>query len=222
MSGPSIKFRCQECGQLLGVARSKAGSPVGCPKCGETLFVPLTSTEVAAAPPAPAKAGRPPSATVSGTASWPVDVPFPSNPSEAAPRRDDGLRPGPSGPAFGLIDFGPEDIRVEGGLTAPPRPRWEPEPSRQTAPEPDRPGPRQASESETVETDGTPEVALQAIKVDDARPALGSRRATPPARPGDLVLPRAVVTAWSLFVLLALACAFVAGLLLGHFFWTAR
>ncbi|MDB5386941.1 MAG: hypothetical protein JWM11_2587 [Planctomycetaceae bacterium] len=35
-----IKFRCQHCKQLLGIAHSKAGSLVDCPTCGRTLRVP--------------------------------------------------------------------------------------------------------------------------------------------------------------------------------------
>ena len=54
----------------------------------------------------------------------------------------------------------------------------------------------------------------------DARPvAARPTRTPPPPRPRDLILPRSVVTAWSLFVLLALGFAFFAGLLAGHFVW---
>jgi hypothetical protein len=35
-----IKFRCQHCKQLLGIAHTKAGSLVDCPTCGRTLRVP--------------------------------------------------------------------------------------------------------------------------------------------------------------------------------------
>ena len=35
-----IKFRCDYCRQLLGIAHSKAGSLVDCPTCGRTLRVP--------------------------------------------------------------------------------------------------------------------------------------------------------------------------------------
>jgi hypothetical protein len=38
-------------------------------------------------------------------------------------------------------------------------------------------------------------------------------------RTRDLALPRSVVVAWSLFVLVAQALAFVAGLLAGHYLW---
>jgi hypothetical protein len=39
------------------------------------------------------------------------------------------------------------------------------------------------------------------------------------SRARDLVLPRSVVASWSLFVLLAQALAFLAGLLAGHYIW---
>jgi hypothetical protein len=35
-----IQFRCQNCHQLLGISRSKAGSVVDCPACGRSLRVP--------------------------------------------------------------------------------------------------------------------------------------------------------------------------------------
>ncbi len=35
-----IKFRCEYCRQLIGIAHSKAGSLVDCPTCGRTLRVP--------------------------------------------------------------------------------------------------------------------------------------------------------------------------------------
>jgi hypothetical protein len=44
-------------------------------------------------------------------------------------------------------------------------------------------------------------------------------RGPAPGRPRDVVLPRSVAATWSLFVLLALALAFLAGLLAGHFVW---
>jgi len=35
-----IRFRCSFCGQLLGIARRKAGTRVNCTKCGHELLVP--------------------------------------------------------------------------------------------------------------------------------------------------------------------------------------
>jgi hypothetical protein len=42
------------------------------------------------------------------------------------------------------------------------------------------------------------------------------------ARRNDVALPRTVVVLWSFFVILALALAFTAGLLAGHFLWRVR
>ncbi|HMB02990.1 MAG TPA: hypothetical protein VKP69_04520 [Isosphaeraceae bacterium] len=42
---------------------------------------------------------------------------------------------------------------------------------------------------------------------------------TPTDRSRDLVIPRSAMASWSLFVLLAQALAFVAGLLAGHYLW---
>ncbi len=43
----AIRFRCQHCNQLLGIATRKAGSEIRCPKCGIPQIVP--SEEAAAA-----------------------------------------------------------------------------------------------------------------------------------------------------------------------------
>jgi hypothetical protein len=38
--GMPIRFRCNRCNRLLGIARRKAGSETTCPHCGATLLVP--------------------------------------------------------------------------------------------------------------------------------------------------------------------------------------
>ena len=51
-------------------------------------------------------------------------------------------------------------------------------------------------------------------------PRRGRRpRREPRPRAGDVVLPRTAAVAWSLFALLALAMAFVAGLVIGRYRW---
>jgi phage FluMu protein Com len=45
-----IKFRCNHCNQLMGIARRKAGTDVHCPTCNGVLRVPLQDSEDAGAP----------------------------------------------------------------------------------------------------------------------------------------------------------------------------
>jgi hypothetical protein len=52
----AIRFRCEHCHQLLGIARRKAGSRVECPTCHARVLVPLTDTGTTA----PAPAGQEP------------------------------------------------------------------------------------------------------------------------------------------------------------------
>jgi DNA-directed RNA polymerase subunit RPC12/RpoP len=40
-----IRFRCQHCGQLMGIARRKAGTEVACPKCRRQVLVPPADVE---------------------------------------------------------------------------------------------------------------------------------------------------------------------------------
>lgn len=48
-----IRFRCQHCNQLLGIARRKAGTPVQCPTCQHEVIVPHADQAEKATPPAP-------------------------------------------------------------------------------------------------------------------------------------------------------------------------
>jgi phage FluMu protein Com len=48
-----IRFRCEHCQQLLGIARRKAGTKVECPTCHALVLVPLTDQEEDAQAPAP-------------------------------------------------------------------------------------------------------------------------------------------------------------------------
>jgi hypothetical protein len=45
-----IRFRCQYCNQLLGIARRKAGTHVECPTCHTQVLVPLTDPGLPAMP----------------------------------------------------------------------------------------------------------------------------------------------------------------------------
>jgi phage FluMu protein Com len=47
-----IRFRCPSCGQLLGIARRKAGTAVQCPTCHAQVAVPFQDQPEAPPPPA--------------------------------------------------------------------------------------------------------------------------------------------------------------------------
>lgn len=193
MAGVPIKFRCYRCNQLLGVARSKVGMVVSCPKCAADLVVPDLD-EAAATP------------SSSSTNNADLTSAFLS---ELA-----------SGMPLAIPDIRPEDIRVEPGLpfeSYPPAPA-EPEPGpsppayREPIPSPAEPPPS----PKPIASEPVFEAAVPPIRVEP--PRLAFERA-PAVRSRDLVLPRSVVAFWSLFVLLAQALAFLAGLLAGHYLW---
>jgi hypothetical protein len=215
MANP-IKFRCFACNQLLGVSRSKAGEVVSCPKCAAELIVPELD-EVAPQLSSGAGAGAQ-TAFENGGMSAPRTSPSPAL---------------ESGPSLDLLDIRPEDIRVEAGVVpiSPPPYTYKPPGSEESEPEPE---PRQAEPAPEVARLGTviepvPSPAYQVapqptvvppIHTDEPLQAPQPRRAVaPPPRSRDLVIPRSVVTSWSLFVLLALGMTFLAGLLAGHYVW---
>lgn len=202
MAAAPLRFRCYQCNQLLGVSRSKIGATLRCPKCEAELIVPDPDEVVE-------NAGV---ATLSPTAQDSADQGIPAD----------------------LIDIRPEDIRVEPGA-ARPLPSREPSPSpavefRLPPDEPPRPqcpevpefGPSIAENlapgvaSRPEEPEPSPEIVVPGLQVGSNRRRL---EPTSSVRSRDIVLPRSVVAAWSLFVLIALGLAFLAGLLAGHFLW---
>jgi hypothetical protein len=270
MAGVPIKFRCYRCNQLLGVARTKAGATVACPKCDAELLVP------ALAEPAPGTS----SADATNSAAGQASAPNRSDP----PAFGDGTRIPESGLAVDLLDIRPEDIRVEPGLIVdlPPEPATAtatatavpaPTANAATAPTPSptapespppfdgsagefsldidlspkkKPAPKPSAAPFPIEAiarmpDPSAGAAIGSAPGSNSAPAVGlaepvpaeilppiqfDTRSRPPSarravgvRARDLILPRSVVAAWSLFVLLALALAFLAGLLAGHFVW---
>jgi hypothetical protein len=215
MPGPKIKFRCYQCNQLLGVSSTKAGKVVACPKCSTDLVVPELDD-----PPAPAAGSESPPSTPAFLTALDAGVPL------------------------DLVDIRPEDIRVESGddwklppiATDAPWPAPAPGPPPFLAPlgpeaEAGREMPYNLERSPTpIAVQVSPAEAIPApiptpppidtdvppIKVEP--PSIVPERTTT-LRSRDLVLPRSVVATWSLFVLMAQALAFVAGLLAGHYLW---
>ncbi len=157
------------------------------------------------------------------------------------PPTNGGRAPGLDvGLSLDFLDIRPEDIRVEPGFPGAftrESDELEPEPTvsdaptetvseaeHSTVPDPTTPLPSNAPPVETMLSPTiapTPTVPVPPIQLDAPLKRAG-RRAAPqpvPVRARDLVLPRSVVGAWSLFVILALALAFLAGLLAGHYVW---
>lgn len=204
-----IKFRCYQCNQLLGVARSKAGTVVNCPKCSAGLIVPdLTE------PGEPAPNPDPSQEASSGAESNEPQL-------TSAPGLEDLL-----------AEIRIEDIRVEPGVATEPLPSAATVEAPATVPNVgETPAPAASSdrveESASVIMIATPDPAPAVAPTDvvvppikfDQRRAVVERDRGPGPRPRDVNLPRSVVLAWSLFVLIALALAFAAGLLAGHFLW---
>jgi DNA-directed RNA polymerase subunit RPC12/RpoP len=222
MANP-IKFRCFQCNQLLGVSRTKAGEVVACPKCSAELIVPEieeVAQQLSAGP-------SPSTAFESGETT--------SSRSVASTTLENSL-------SLDALDIRPEDIRVEAGVVpvSPPPYTYKPPGSEESEPSPAppvEPGPPASPEvprPKTIVEPVTPaayQIAPQPqplpqptvvppIATDEPLHAVQPRRAVaPPPRSRDLVIPRSVVTAWSLLVLIAVGMAFVAGLLAGHYVW---
>ena len=193
-----IKFRCGQCNQLLGVSPSKVGSVVSCPRCAVELMVP--------------------------EADDPSEVPRDPEP-EAIPSILSSLVLDRLDPLEGLR---PEDIRVEPGLLDLGRARREPRPiERAPAWSPEPPAPEPPPFVLTPEALAGPQFEAPPRPDEEVLPPIQTepvaiRPSRPTTRARDITLPRSVVTAWSLFVLLALGMAFAAGLLAGHFLWRVR
>ncbi|HEV3167139.1 MAG TPA: hypothetical protein VGZ22_24235 [Isosphaeraceae bacterium] len=219
-----VTFRCFKCNQVLRTGRAKVGAVVACPKCKTELIVPEPAESKG--PSADGGSADPDSPGVTQTSP----------------------EPGPSTAASEFPDIRLEDIRVEPGIerrqtASAPAPQPPPSTSAEPPPmpfgvkiepepliTPKRPAvPRR--EPEPVVTTPSPGAAPP-LEVQTEFPSLKIEplpiRAEPPsvlpertttARPRDVMLPRAAVVLWSLFVILALVLAFVAGLLAGHFLW---
>ncbi|RUL87718.1 hypothetical protein [Tautonia sociabilis] len=217
MASAPLKFRCDRCGQLLGVSVSRAGKSVTCPKCGAALTVPIPDNQTGGPPLSPVVEPRP------AEAPWLSSAPSPS--------------PAGTGGFFDAVDLEEEELRTlfpdDSGELPPPwgPPQEDPreEPSGAGAREPPSiglPEPVDAGPAIVFEPD-PPSIAAEPPRRRRRRPPAGEPTSAsepsegPRGRSGrDVVIPRVALVAWSLFVLLALFLAFVAGLLVGHFFWT--
>lgn len=240
MAAGPIKVRCTQCKQLLGVARSKAGGVVACPKCAAEIVVPWDDE------PSPAAVSESTGGEEAGARLAEVD-----RENQPTGRTAASVESLDTGVSLDFLQIRPEDIRVEPGVrdlhpspppppppppAAPPprshveteveveapvsRPEVRPPVFDVVAEPPPAPGPPVATLRPTTPpaVENRDEPIIPAIRLDD--PVKSSRPARAVVlKPRDLVIPRSVVASWSMLVLFAVAFAFLAGLMIGHFVW---
>jgi hypothetical protein len=236
-----LKFRCYQCNQLLASLPSKAGSIVCCPRCKADLVVPASDSPAAADPEASSvgkAAGRadstprPPKPAVSVG----VDEMAAAIPADLIDLRPEDLRV--EAEFFHSLTRAPEP------LDEPEPPPWEaPEPAAtfpsvetgfSSAPASSLPAIETAAPLVPPATrrpefpNAFPSLAPSSPLLAPASPVVPPIEIEPPSllppnrefRPvHEVVLPATVVLAWSLFGLIGIATSFLAGLMVGHYFW---
>ncbi|WP_152049771.1 hypothetical protein [Tautonia marina] len=189
---------------------------MNCPKCGTTLVVPE-----------PMAGGAPPGS--GGSA--PKDS---SGPTSVSPDANLEEHQSSSG-FFDAVELSSDELRnlfpEETGETQEEPERDQDDPAAGQAGFDPEPG-RRVTEPGRVEAVEAPANEAIGLKIQEPSPSLGPQVLTESPDPGgpngammrprvsrDVVIPRLAVLSWSLFVLIALFLAFVAGLLVGHFVW---
>lgn len=202
-----IRFRCARCNASLKIAGAKAGSRVACPKCGLELVIPETpSPELAGQP----IAVEPPRVElIPAGAPEAVAVAVPVAPLLAA---SPSPEPAPAGVGFLNLDLRLDDSPTTNRQSR----KAEPKPAPATPQPAPAPQPQPAA-SAPVAAVATPIIAASSGEV--AVAPLRSERGS--LRTRDVVIPRAAVVGYTTFAILGLFFAFLAGLLIGHFLWTA-
>ena len=241
LAGERLKFRCYQCNQLLASAPGKAGSIVSCPRCKADLVVPAAESLVSSqteATPADRQSGAVASTLkpqkASSAAAYPDDTAAAAIPADLADLRPEDLRV--EAEFFESLTRGPQSANASQPASPaawePATPYQAPDPG-PVAPPTDRP---------------FPEIVLSAAppgraEVRSPTPWLAADSG-PPARPNlevppieiepvsilpsgakqirsahEVVLPASVVLAWSVFGMIGIATSFLAGLMVGHYFW---
>lgn len=189
-----FKFRCYQCQKLIGAPASRFGKVVHCPRCSAELIVPSPDDE-----PVPEEESDP-------DAFRPEDLGLELN------FQSERLLPPKKTPTPARLEpVGPDPIAyltqvAEAGETP--------------APESEGKAGAESSDSSN-EPDGSP--ILPELEAEPLVARRGHRSGPaslqPSPRARDVVLPRTVAVAWSLFAILALGFAFGSGLFVGHVLW---
>jgi hypothetical protein len=245
LAGERLKFRCYQCNQLLASSPGKAGAIVSCPRCKADLVVPAPdSAGPGDSQTSPVSKGSGRSTAVlspaNPTGSLDLDEAASAIPADLIDLRPEDLRVeaeffrGPTrtaeppreletapAPWVAQIATTPHAEPATNAPTAPATapPEFE-RPPLVVAPEPAELRPQVATTplppipSAPLLPPMSPEIPPIEIEPPTLR---AIDRELPPLR--EVVLPAAVVLAWSLFGLIGIATSFIAGLMVGHYFW---
>ncbi len=233
-----LKFRCHRCSQLIGAALSKAGQSVRCPRCEAPLTVPNLAPN--ASPPnqvEQVESSPSPRSEVRETPNLPQNEPAPEilntldlDPGElrelaASYHPKEERRRERSRPGLNRSPNPMESVVHPWPLTEPKRPTPESESDLETtiAIETDEEQPRRPPTPPPLPDRSPPSLTTTESQVPKTAPLVSTESssiASPRSRPTrDVVMPRSAVIVWSLFVLMSLFVALVAGILIGHFLW---
>jgi hypothetical protein len=199
-----IRFRCQYCHQLLGIARRKAGSTVHCPTCNASLLVP-GEDEASSEPeiPSPPLAVGPPPANVAGS-------PLPPLPGALAPgTQAEAPAPAPAQDLFDRDDF---DALLKFSVSGPVEPRKSAASSVHTPVPATRNPPPEPAPPPLAPLPKLPSVSAEPFVL--PRPAVHVPVQLPP---GGVLLTPTRATVLTVAVILLVAVAFGAGLVVGRF-----
>jgi hypothetical protein len=242
VAGERLKFRCYQCNQLLASAPGKAGSIVSCPRCKADLVVPGPESR------GPGDSDTSAVGKMSGRGASTVSVPRPTGPGELDEVAADipadliDLRPEDlrvEAEFFHSLTRAPQPAAepepTQWSAPAAAAPYPGPEPAIPATPAIsaaviDRPAPvPQPSAGFRPEMFGVPPASapiqplLPPLSPDVPPIEIETPSLRSPAREvqmvREVVLPASAVLAWSLFGLIGIATSFIAGLMVGHYFW---
>jgi hypothetical protein len=236
-----LKFRCYQCNQLLASLPSKAGSIVSCPRCKADLVVPAVDSPAAADPEGSAVGTTSGRAEATLTPAKPtalvgLDEMAAAIPADLIDLRPEDLRV--------EAEFFQSLTRAPGPSNQPEPAPWATQGPAAPFPGVDTGFPAaQASSLPAIETPASqfsptarrseipsafPSLAPSPPLLAPASPVVPPIEIEPPSLlpPNrefhpvrEVVLPASAVLVWSLFGLIGIATSFIAGLMVGHYFW---
>ncbi len=239
MADDLLRFRCFQCNKLLGAPVRKAGKTITCPNCKADLIVPTPSTDppledaIRALTPnvdESAHINQPSSPRHDPGFSWEeIDASIFEGPevltSNDLPPIDLESAPAIETAEYTLPRFDKPVPSLSTEASSPPLDFIAPPENLADSTSSSPVDFKFAPVDPRVDVLLIPPVSPTAQAIPDLTvetPTVSAAPKLAPAsrrRDGNVVLAQSVLISWSLFVVLALAISFVAGLLVGHFFW---